>query len=546
LHAPQVVRCPQLVGLSAFVQVSWQPSPVHPHAALSLQATAHVVEGGHETSHTVPAPQPMKHDTPFGQKTGSHLQEAQPAGQSNLHDDPVHGLQVHSSGTSAGSVLLVPLDPLEPGKPLEPLEPLEPPPPDEPSSDALGKRPSKSLPHAAPAMRSAMASARGAVEPAIKTTNPLVEISTWPTAGPPAPRKGGSWYDRARMATTGSGKLRALVIVLACAIPVSLSPTTARAETEEVREEAKRLFAQGSTAFLARRYADALVDLRASYKLVPSPNSGLLIARCLRELNRRVEAVEMYTAVAVDARRRAADGDAKYAQTAEVASTEGAVVRATLGTIRVRVARPPPGSLVEIDNAATPVTDAEIVVLHPPGDVTVKFKPRAGAEQSQRATVAAGGEVRMEFTPAAEAASGPSSGPGAGSEPAPRPDVVVAPAEGEPASWMLPAALVAGGVALVGGGIFAGFGLKSESTYNDLAAKCLPLGCGDEDRALADEGKRDQTIANVGLVVGIVGAASAITFLLVRAYGPRTARSAGAGATWPRFVVTAGGVGGTF
>jgi len=332
------------------------------------------------------------------------------------------------------------------------------------------------------------------------------------------------------MARIASERLRALVIVLGCAMPVFLAPAAARADTEDPRDDAKRLFSQGSAAFLARKYAEALVDLRASYKLVPSPNSGLLIARCLRELNRRVEAVEMYGAVAVDARRRAAEGDAKYAQTADVASTEGNAVRATLGTIRVRVAHPPPGSQVEIDNAPTPVTDAELVVLHPPGDVTVKFKPRTGAEQSQRATVAAGAEVRMEFTPAEMAAPPPVEPPTRRAAPI----VPGAPSQGEPPSWALPAALVAGGVAIVGAGVFVGFGLKSDSTYKDLAAKCGAEGCGAEDRAVADEGKRDQTIANVGLVVGIAGAASAITFLLLRAYAPRSASA------------MAGGLSGTF
>jgi len=342
------------------------------------------------------------------------------------------------------------------------------------------------------------------------------------------------------MARTGSSSIRALLLAFAIAVPASFVPTPARADTEDVRdrEEAKRLFAQGSASFLARRYADALVELRASHKLVPSPNSGLLIARCLRELNRRVEAVEMYGTVAADARRRASEGDAKYGQTADVASTEGASVRATLGTIRVRVAHPPPGAQVEIDSVASPATDAELVVLHPPGDVTVKLKPRTGAEQSQRATVVAGGEVRMEFTPAEATAPAPPPP----NDPTTRPDTVVRPAEGEPPSWTLPAALVAGGVALVGTGLFVGFGLKSDAIYTDLSAKCGALGCGTEDRALADEGKRDQTIANVSLAVGIVGAASAISFLLVRAYGPRTTGAARA----PRLVVTAGGVSGTF
>ena len=321
------------------------------------------------------------------------------------------------------------------------------------------------------------------------------------------------------MSGATSGRLRALVMTFAVsgAIPVLVAPRTAHAQQgEDLREDAKRLFAQGSSAFLAKRYGEALESLRVSYKLVASPNSGLLIARCLRELNRPVEAVEMYDSVAADARRRAADGDTKYAQTADVAATEGSAVRATLGTVRVRVAHPPPGSRIEIDGAGVPATDAELTVLHPPGEVMVKFKQRVGPDQSQRATLAAGVEVRMEFTPADVVVPPPHAEPPPG----------VGPKEGPPPSWTVPAALAAGTVAVAGTGFFIGFGLKSRSIYDELQQSCGAAGCGSAERVRGDEGKRDQTIANVGLVVGITGAAATIAFLLVHAYAPRTVSAA--------------------
>ena len=126
------------------------------------------------------------------------------------------------------------------------------------------------------------------------------------------------------MGNPRSDKLRMLVMLaglLGGAVPVLATPRIAFAQSEDDREEAKRLFAQGSTAFLAKRYTEALESLRVSYRLVASPNSGLLIARCLRELNRPVEAVTMYDSVALDARRHAAEGDTKYAQTADVAAS---------------------------------------------------------------------------------------------------------------------------------------------------------------------------------------------------------------------------------
>jgi hypothetical protein len=311
------------------------------------------------------------------------------------------------------------------------------------------------------------------------------------------------------------------LVALAAAPALVAFPTTAHADTEDAtRDEAKRLFQQGSSDLLAKRYAEALDNLRASYKLVPSPNSGLLIARCLRELGRRVEAVEMYGTVAADARRRAGEGDAKYTQTADVAAAEGGALRATLGLVRVRVSHPSPGSTIEIDGVVKAATEGDIVALHVPGEVTVRFRPASGAEQSQRATLAAGADLRMEFT------SGPSVEPAPLPPPPPRGAAPTSDVNGSPPSWTVPAALVSGGLALAGAGVFIGFGLESGSIYDDIDARCRTTGCGAADRAQADVGKRDQTIANVGLAVGIVGAAATFAFLLVRAVGPRSTSAA--------------------
>lgn len=300
---------------------------------------------------------------------------------------------------------------------------------------------------------------------------------------------------------------------------MATTATLAATPAEDVRDEAKRLFLQGSAAFSSHRYAEALEMLQASFKLVRSPNSGLLIARCLRELNRPVDALEMYDAVAADAYRRVADGDTKYAQTATAAANEGSAVRATLGTIRVRIAGPTKDLRLEIDGLRTPPISpaGEAIILHPPGEVTVRLNSPVGLDQSQVATVVRGGTVRMEFV-----------APESTRDPSPRETNSKSSADhshvGPPPSWTFPAALVAGGVAAVGTGVFVGFGLRSQSIYDKLETRCSTAGCGPNDRELADEGASSQTVANVGLAIGIVGAATTIAFLLVRAYAPRPSR----------------------
>ncbi len=59
---------------------------------------------------------------------------------------------------------------------------------------------------------------------------------------------------------------------------------------------------------------------------------------------------------------------------------------------------------------------------------------------------------------------------------------------------------ITGGVGLAGVATFAVFGSIAKSKANELD-ECLPH-CPESLRSTADEGKRNQTIANIGLVVG--------------------------------------------
>lgn len=67
----------------------------------------------------------------------------------------------------------------------------------------------------------------------------------------------------------------------------------------------------------------------------------------------------------------------------------------------------------------------------------------------------------------------------------------------------------------MGAGAFVGFGLKSQATYRDLSSRCGPAACGPAERAAAATGSRDQTIANVGIVVAGVGAVAAAVLVVL-------------------------------
>ncbi len=180
------------------------------------------------------------------------------------------------------------------------------------------------------------------------------------------------------------GRQKILWNVCVCLVTVLAVPRRADAQAPPdaaVVAEAKKLFSDGSSLYLAGRYAEALQALKESYKLVASPNSQLVMARALRDLGRVVEAQEAFAAAEVEARRRAAEGSPKYEQTADSAASEGAAVRSGLGTIRIRVEGVEPGTKLVVDGTPTPLPDEGILVVwHTPGDVSVSVRSASGLE----------------------------------------------------------------------------------------------------------------------------------------------------------------------
>jgi len=297
--------------------------------------------------------------------------------------------------------------------------------------------------------------------------------------------------------------------LLSAALLVSLP---ARADSVD---DARALFTEGSASLKAGRPQEALEKLERSYALVPSPNTELLLGRALREVGRKVDALRALEHAEVEARRRGNAGVTRYGQTEAAAHAEAASLRAQLGTLRVRVAHPEEATL-SVDGIPVPIApEGDTTVVHEPGRVEVAVARSGEAEARQIVTVDAGATVQMEF---------------ASREAKPLVVRVPEPARREPAPvpWAVPAAITAGGVMVVAGGIFTGFALKSGATYDALSDRCGPRSCGPADRADADAGKRDQTIANVALVVAGAAAAAALSFVVVKVFSrsdsPRVAR----------------------
>jgi hypothetical protein len=259
-------------------------------------------------------------------------------------------------------------------------------------------------------------------------------------------------------------------------------------------DEAKRLYAEAHGHFVAGRCADAMPLLLQANKLVPSPNSGLLIARCLVTENKLVPAANRYTEVERDALNLVRTGETRYGETAAAAAKEGSALRAQLGTLRVRL-QPRTGVSLEVDGAPTEIQgDGETTLLHEPGQAKVSFVV-AASRRDRNVSIAAGKESLLVYTPEE-------------SRPAPPP-----PTPSKP-KW--PWALYgAAGVSIAGFATLAVFGLSSEATYKRLESRC-GSSCTAADRPAADQGRAFQTVANIGLAVGLVFAAVTVVALSTR------------------------------
>jgi hypothetical protein len=305
-------------------------------------------------------------------------------------------------------------------------------------------------------------------------------------------------------------------VAITCAIAI-WSPAVCAADPgtndPQVIESARYEFAEGTTHYQRKRWADALRSFEQSFSHVDSPNTELMIARCLRELGRTPEAAAVFSSAEANARRRLTAGEAKYRETADTAASEGAAVRAKLGTLQIHVAHPS-GSTLMVDNKTVPLSkDGDATLFHEPGTASVVVSGARKAEQRQTVTVQAAATIKMEFAGQEAEPERPSPAP-------PTPPVPPMPRE-KPASssskpsWPIPAALVSGVVTLAGTAVFIGFGADSQSTFEALRDRCGPSSCGPDDRNEAETGERKQTLANIGLGVGIAGAVATLVFVVI-------------------------------
>jgi hypothetical protein len=305
--------------------------------------------------------------------------------------------------------------------------------------------------------------------------------------------------------------------LLWCVAVVSLAvaaPTAARAAgalpaaaTPLQREQAQTRFLRGKDLLARKQYDQALEEFTASHEIVASPNARLEIARCLRALGKIVAAYAELGRTAIEAKELVAQ-DPRYLRASEAAIAEREEMERQLGVVSLTIQNPTDATTVVIggeeirraawSEPAPVVTGPTDIVVQTPGHAPVKRTVSLSAGQKTTIVIDAQSGDPLTGT-VAPPPDQPAPPPGPNSGPSP----------------LRLGAYVAGGVGVAGLLVFTIGGVMAKSTYDDLDNSCHGGPCPPSKNGEISSGKTQQTLANVGLVVGIAGVAAGTTLFVL-------------------------------
>lgn len=321
-------------------------------------------------------------------------------------------------------------------------------------------------------------------------------------------------------------------IVVSLLLAAAAVPGTALAQgaapsaaTAAQKRDAQILYLKGAASFEAKRFAEAQKAFAASYAVVASPNSHLMLARSLIELGSLVEAYD-----ALELTRAESAADPKYADTAEQAIAERTELQKRLAIVTVKLRGAEGAATLVVAGRDIPEPRRAQPIPAVPGRIEVVASDAAGHRATRQTTLAAGAsaELELDLAPAKAAPVALAKPPGPAA-----PSIVGAPppssAGGDAAAdrtSLMPFAIAAGGVGVAGMVVFTVAGLMNQSTFAGLEESCPGLRCAEDRQSDIDAGRTQQTLANVGLVVGLIGLGAGVTLFALDP-GPAPARSSG-------------------
>jgi len=277
------------------------------------------------------------------------------------------------------------------------------------------------------------------------------------------------------------------------------------AATTEQKSAAQTLFKRATDKSKANDHAGALQDLQASYDIVASANTRLVISRELVLLGRKAEAYREAVA-AVEVAKVAAEQDKKYAAAETSARAEAEELKKLVGLLRVDLGGRT-GELL-VGGRTVPLREASEAIFVDPGVVKVTLRGLAGIDE-RSVIVDAGAEGAVSF---AGKAAPPPPPRKKKAKPAMHPFDM---GDGQRIT-----ALTLGSVGVVGMLFFAGFGSANVSIHSDLEARCPGNRCPASAEADADRGAAFRTVANVSVAFGAIGLAAGAAFLVPTFFQP--------------------------
>jgi hypothetical protein len=313
-------------------------------------------------------------------------------------------------------------------------------------------------------------------------------------------------------------RLRALLLGLSCSLcaatlrsgPARASETAAATPSPDAVDKAQSLFKKGAALFESKRYALALAQFRASHDAVASPNSRLYVARCLAELGEKVQAYLEFEEVSEEAALRAAN-EPRYAKTQQTAQLERDELARKIALLSVAVSRPETAASLEIAGKEVPRArwGKPFPVL--PGQTSIVLRSKVAGPSTRDIQLAAG-ETRSIVIDASSSAPPTGGVDQAMAATSSAQDDAAGPKRSR--EHLRPYAYAAGGVGIAGFALFTVAGLMTNSTYSDLSRSCDGP-CPPDRQGDVDSGKRQQTLANIGIAVGAVGLAAGTTLLIL-------------------------------
>lgn len=286
-----------------------------------------------------------------------------------------------------------------------------------------------------------------------------------------------------------------LRFVLALSFGLSASSAYAQAPDPLVAK-----FSQAQALYEQGKFDDALL-LFDEVAESGSPNARLYAARCHRDLGQLPEAWEMMSLALREATKRA-ETEERYAATRDATAAELALLTPKVALLTVAIADPPPGTTVRVGARTLALARLDSPIAIAPGSIQLRVEAPSH-EPSIKAIDATAGSAQT-IAIVLKKASDPAV-------PLPKFEADDGPSTG----------LIVGGIALgaVGLGGFVTLGVAgslANDKFDEVSSACGGKRCTDPRFAEdIDDGRTLDTVANVGIAVGVIGVVGGATMIVL-------------------------------